>query len=113
MNEMTETQEYWTLGDFFDAMEKNGYPKAIASYINRDLATGQIIGACAMGQAGLNMDIPPSVLATQISYRFGGMLPATIYTQNDDTKKRVKTIAKELRAKYKDQLNSSIGLEKS
>jgi hypothetical protein len=50
-----------TIGDVFDAMEKDGYPKLTnGDYINIT-DDGEIL-ACAYGQAGINLGISPRFL---------------------------------------------------
>lgn len=71
------TIKEFTLGDFFDAMEKNGYPKSNGLYIRRDNNTGEVIEACAFGQAALNMSVEPADLANALSVLTP--LPSLIY----------------------------------
>lgn len=52
-----------TVRDFVEAMKKNGYPKIQGSYAKyADREHTEVEGACAYGQAALNLDMSPTAL---------------------------------------------------
>jgi len=46
-----------SVGDILDAMERNGYPQIDNFFVKYE--DGKVLGACAIGQAGLNLNILP------------------------------------------------------
>lgn len=100
----------FTLAQILDAMEKDGYKKITGLYVlHKDhLATGEVLGACALGQAGLNLEINPELLAS---------LPDDIYIHitdlNDRTTMSVAAIARNTREKFKDRLNDILEVDAS
>lgn len=99
-----------TLGDFFDAMEKNGWRKATGAYVVRSKNGDKVLRACAYGQAGLNLDIDPTDLAhrTKLAVMEATKGSKHIYSEithlNDFTSTSVPNIARKLREEYKDLL---------
>lgn len=93
-----------TIREFLDAMEKNGYTKARYSYIEYDINTDDrsvMVGACAYGQAALNLGIDPGVLhqAVQIflDTRELSISAFDIVSLNDHTEMDVPEIARQAR----------------
>lgn len=104
-----------TVRDVFNAMEKNGYRKARGIFYRRSKASkyasklGPIISACAIGQAALNLNIPPNVLQHALTF-VDHRLTTEIIRLNDTTTKTVPEIAKELRIKYVYVLSRELSL---
>jgi hypothetical protein len=107
--------------DILDAMERNGYRKANGTFIQikkefkgeytegelRDLAGGlmlpkspdHVYAACAMGQAGLNLGVPPARL--DLNHYETDVSSSTVFHMNDSKGLPVKTIAKKLKKRIK------------
>jgi hypothetical protein len=107
----------FTIREVLDAMEKNGYPKLTnGHYVKWD--KGQVVAACAIGQAALNLGVKPADLnetlyAPFVSYgnRFRQILDYYIPNQNDRSAKTVPQIAREFRELVKDHLDIVIEVE--
>jgi hypothetical protein len=59
-----------TVNEVVEAIKKNGWPKTKRSYFRTSIGIGissyvpsDIESACAMGQAALNLDMPPDIIA--------------------------------------------------
>lgn len=86
-----------------EAMRKNGYRKVRGSYFKYKNTDGRrgtwdssriykdtaLFGACAMGQAALNLDVDPNELIQGIDYK----IRERIFSLNDRTGKTVPQIA--------------------
>ena len=109
-----------SLRQFADAVELNGYPIAKRAFFvshkdldeiyNSDdvLATyppGDLVQACAIGQAALNLGVGPNNLWDAFSEEFP--VVAHIVAMND-TGKTPKQIARWIRTTYKDSLDSIV-----
>ena len=100
-----------TLADVLDAMERNGYTKIQSEYIEYDYSmegdsndfTQKVFGACAIGQAALNLEIRPSLLDRQVSKSLdstGMKIWHRVPELNDTTNWKVSTIAKRTRDSF-------------
>ena len=106
----------WTLGDFFDMMEKNGYKKATnGEFINYKYdpygeKTTEIATACAVGQAALNMGMSAddtgalAIAVETIVKHFFSVV--SIYVENDGTDISVPEIARKYRNRVPSELLS-------
>jgi hypothetical protein len=99
-----------TVADVFDAIEKNGLPKTKEVYYDfsyPNKGKDSIKSACALGQAGYNLDISPHTLY----YRLNDIVPglgARITYLNDNTRYGFKRIANILREEYADYLTQHL-----
>ena len=105
----------YTLGDLCDGIEKNGYPQIKHSFFSKD-------GACALGQAFLNLGIASeyseaifalskiddTCYKKEIAYE--GHIPSTIIVRLNDVGDGLPLpeIAARIRSDYKDYLNEVI-----
>lgn len=119
-----------TLQEFLDMMEKNGYKKGRGGYIfykhengltgaSSQLPTNiygmnppMITRACAIGQAALNMNIPPITLEAALrDFAVNGQnIADEIIHLNDKTGASVPEIAQKMKAKYADRLADALEL---
>lgn len=112
----------FTLREVFAAIRKNGYKKAYGTYIrtNNGLPAGKVISACAIGQAALNLNVSPSVLADSL-HKFkatmGGVfgpydipLESRIFSLNDSETEDLSLpeIADTVEKEYKNYLDEII-----
>ena len=90
-----------TVREFVEALKKNGYPKIRGQYIQYSINKGEIVGACAYGQAAINLGIPNN--PGHLLGRFSDYLlrskkwrnnPPNIIYLNDGTDKSVTEIGK-------------------
>lgn len=96
----------FTILEVLDAMEKNGYQKAIGAWVKRDY--DKIISACAFGQAGLNLNVNPNNLAASVG-RVSPKLQRDVINLNDKTVTEVPEIARQMKTRYSDRfLNRKI-----
>lgn len=94
-----------TVKDFLDMMEKNGYKKRRDSYIFYDNKNAfKVIGACAFGQAALNMDIEPTRLMFSVE-QISNEMCNEIIKLNDHSATSVPDIARKMKEKYPDILD--------
>lgn len=105
---MTERVTEITLRELIDAMEKNGWKKARGTFfrnakrhsINSDFVKrDQVVYACAIGQAALNLGVTPPMIG------FSGDTLGKIAKKNDTTGMTVPEIAQWAREEFKDQLD--------
>lgn len=102
------------------AIRKNGYPKIQGSYFSREaadihtrLADRKVLGACAVGQASLNLNVSASnldaglrgITATDSMCK---SLASRIIRLNDYTDWDMAQIADIVEAEYKDQLDTVV-----
>ncbi len=114
---MTTKSKTFTIREFLDNMEKNGFPKAAGSYVRIDELTiwralkdeeyGSISGACAFGQAALNLHVPASVLDSTVS-ALSHSLAENIIKLNDKTETSVPEIARIMKERYSYLLDENI-----
>lgn len=120
-----------TLGEIIDAMEKNGFPqitRQMVEYSEKSLTIGsdytgkpEVIGACAMGQAALNLGVDPENLYQTIRWYNSNKnnseyppqyplltLPIRVFNMNDQQGMSCADIAGKLRKEYADYLNVSL-----
>lgn len=101
-----------TLGDVFDAIEKNGYPQIRGNFIKYkgDDDTNDVIGACAVGQGALNLGVAPTELGYHLANIKVGDRPLSdaIFSRNDGSKWKCKTIATFFRKKLEGQLDTVV-----
>lgn len=104
-----------TLADIIDAIEKNGYTQIIGEFIRYDPDDGKtVIGACALGQAALNLDVHPDKLFKAIRYDASDRVVGftnTIFNMNDFQRLPLPLIAPVLRRKYATSLDELIEIE--
>lgn len=112
------------LGEIFDAIEKNGWPQIRGEMILYSEETSEIVGACAWGQAYLNLKerypeqsnsalMSPSVFATRVGDAIShssinpmmGALPRRVYLLNDTKEMPIVEIARYLRDSYRNYLD--------
>lgn len=106
-----ETKEF-TLGEFFDAMEKNGYPKLQNGsyvYLNPDET---VYAACAFGQAGLNLGIGEEIgrlhsAVLNAGQDAGVSALGQLIHDNDKTDMTIQEIAQKYRNLCKDILDET------
>lgn len=107
-----------TLNDVLDAMEKNGYKKIKGEFIEykEEISsdypfpqlTDKVIGACAIGQAALNLNKDPYDVDGIVSGYLTNIGPGAfaiwqaIMVDNDRSNKRIRTIARTARKNFKD-----------
>jgi len=98
-----------TLGEVFDAMEKDGYPKVQHSYNKITRYKGKWVeGYCALGQASINLDLG--------SGEIGGLLRSQGFAEvydfvtklNDNTTSKIQTIAKRARKEFVNRLDEVV-----
>ena len=90
-----------TVREIADAIEKNGYPHIKNNYITRDKITYEVLGACALGQAALNLGVDVDVVDS---------LPfaVEVISLNDDKGWSLKDIAHYLRESYASNLDEIV-----
>lgn len=100
MKQMTLKRRYLKVSDVLDAMEKDGYKKARGTFFRsakREEISwndrNQVVYACAIGQAALNLNIDPALL----QHHLGLKLSESIIDLNDDSGRSVRSIAKYLK----------------
>lgn len=119
----------FTIGELFDAIEKNGVEKIVGHFFATEQVdsaesytdtpktfTGKIVGACAFGQAFLNLGVTPIRYGSawdwpEIDFdeqSLRNAISMEITNLNDSTDMPFKEIADHLRKEYADYLNIKI-----
>lgn len=106
----------FTVGDFIDAMERNGYPQARdGNWIVMTKDETKVRRACAMGQGLLNMGLDQmdfQHVFREVTYREGYYIrqnfTSFVMYLNDTEKLSIKKIAERAREKFKSVLNEKV-----
>jgi len=107
------------VSEVIDAIEKNGYPKIKDVFIQKNPRVNilgfkygsKITGACAIGQAALNLGVFYEDLyrgLNKIQKGFHGSLKGRIVELNDYTEMTIPEIAQQVREEFKDYLDAKI-----
>lgn len=109
--------------EIIDAIEQNGYKQIRGNYIKfvegvlgNERGKENVLGACAIGQAALNLNVQWSSLEDaleNIMIRQDMDLAATIIELNDSFGLSCQKIAKEIREKYPEILDKEVDLVKN
>lgn len=107
------------VSNVIDAIEKNGYPQAKSIYIEWEQGAPNtdkmyVVGACAIGQAALNLGVPWTDLdyaLDNIHLESGKGLSAYIITLNDENGLSCKEIAEQVRSDFPGILDLDIDIE--
>lgn len=107
-----------TLGDFINAMEKNGFHQAYGELFRYNSKDNSIKSACALGQGFLNLNVQEpkwvdsedytTYESPHTRYLLWKKFTNDVIKMNDKEKRKIKTIVKEMRIRYADQLNTVI-----
>lgn len=100
---MRTSWRIFKIGDIIDAIEKNGYPKAIGHYKLHDTY-------CAIGQAAKNLNVDVNQFGMAIAQRGPTGFYDTIVYLNDDTDMTIPEIAVKVRKKYINSLDTEISV---
>lgn len=95
------------LSEIIDAIEKNGYPQITGQYVVYDEET-KVIGACALGQAGLNLGSEGTHLFSALHLYGPPGINNNIFRMNDALGMSCKEIAEGLRIQYSGYLDAPI-----
>lgn len=97
-----------TLDQLLTAMEKNGYKQSVGKlfeYDGKDVAKDNIVAACALGQAMLNLDV--GRITSQAKEQETGVLSRVVKAigiKNDVEGKTPDIIAQEIRKEFQEYL---------
>lgn len=67
---------YPTYEQMVEALERNGLKQVKGSYLKKDMDTGEILGACAIGQIAENLDYPPSTITERLNKHYVEKCPS-------------------------------------
>lgn len=91
----------FTIQEVIDAIRKNGYPQTTGTMVSR--GGKKILGACAIGQAGLNLKVDPYRLADGLNDSpcviKGDKIDTHIMRLNDELYYTLTAIADDLESK--------------
>lgn len=114
MKQLTKKRRYLKVSDVLDAMEKDGYKKATGTFFrNRKRANidwdarSNVVYACAIGQAALNLNIDPNTLQLALGPKLG----PEIVSLNDESSRTVRSIARLLKKQWDQDIQErSLGI---
>jgi hypothetical protein len=98
--------------DILDAIEKNGYPQIRNVYLQTN-ASGQVTGACAIGQGALNLETDHYTLTNALNEahqkrRDLATLGRFIIWMNDKQKKSIPEIVAAARERFAGDLDKTV-----
>lgn len=99
-----------TVADVADAIEENGIPQIVGHFTHS--VDGEVIGACAIGQAAINLGVHPKSLQYELDKLFNKgdyrALGGQIISWNDSNRYSYKVIANKIRESFADSLNKEL-----
>ena len=114
---------YITIGQYIDAVEKNGLPQQIGQMLSFDLDNQKPIAGCAIGQAAVNLgfdpygtlpNVPPDQGATNVCEH--NLVPTDLFYitahLNDKHRLKLDEIAESLRGLFSSKLNKKMKVAK-